>query len=85
MKNIFEIVRNLEKGIEAIHDTLKQKSKNLSKFDNDFHDGVAEEMMKHLQVVSKNILQVKQQNDIYGRQIADIKNIVSTRCHYNGW
>ena len=74
---ISEIVRNLEKGIEAIHDTLEAKSKNLSKFDNDFHDGVAEEMMKHLQVVSKNILQVKQQNDIYGRQIADIKNIMS--------
>lgn len=75
---ISEIVRNLEKGIEAIHDTLEAKiQKIFQNLDNDFHDGVAEEMMKHLQVVSRNILQVKQQNDIYGRQIADIKNIMS--------
>ena len=64
---ISEIVRNLEKGIEAIHDTLEAKiQKIFQNLDNDFHDGVAEEMMKHLQVVSRNILQVKQQNDIYG-------------------
>ena len=75
---ISEIVRNLEKGIEAIHDTLEAKiQKIFQNLDNDFHDSVAEEMMKHLQVVSRNILQVKQQNDIYGRQIADIKNIMS--------
>jgi len=75
---ISEIVRNLEKGIEAIHDTLEAKiQKIFQNLDNDFHDGVAEEMMKHLQVVSRNILQVKQQNDIYGRQIADIKNIMA--------
>ena len=75
---ISDIVRNLEKGIEAIHDTLEAKIQKIFKnLDNDFHDGVAEEMMKHLKVVSRNILQVKQQNDIYGRQIADIKNIMS--------
>ena len=75
---ISEIVRNLEKGIEAIHDTLEAKiQKIFQNLDNDFHDGVAEEMMKHLQVVSRNIVQVKQQNDIYGRQLADIKNIMS--------
>ena len=45
--------------------------------DHDFADGVSEEMMKHLEIVSKNITQVKNQNDIYGRQIGDIKSIMS--------
>lgn len=33
-------------------------------------------MMKHLKVVKQNIEQIKNQNDIYGRQIADIRSIM---------
>ena len=29
--------------------------------------------MKHLKIVSENIVLIKNQNDIYGNQIADIK------------
>lgn len=65
-------------GIEAIHDTLDNVLSDMFKnIDHDFQDGVTEEMMKHLEIVSQNIKQVKQQNDIYGRQIGDIKNIMS--------
>ncbi|MCS4912692.1 hypothetical protein L2V07_14655, partial [Staphylococcus aureus] len=38
---------------------------------------VTEEMMKHLKIVSENIVLIKNQNDIYGNQIADIKSIMS--------
>lgn len=41
--------------------------------DHDLQDGVTEEMMKHLKIVSENIVLIKNQNDIYGNQIADIK------------
>lgn len=45
--------------------------------DHDLQDGVTEEMMKHLKIVSENIVLIKNQNDIYGNQIADIKSIMS--------
>ncbi|HCW8659725.1 TPA: hypothetical protein OYJ64_002661, partial [Staphylococcus aureus] len=44
--------------------------------DHDFRDGVSEEMMKHLKVVKQNIERIKNQNDIYGRQIAEIRSIM---------
>lgn len=75
---ISSLVKNLERGIEAIHDTADNVLSDLFKnLDHDFADGVSEEMMKHLEIVSKNITQVKNQNDIYGRQIGDIKSIMS--------
>ncbi|MEJ7174608.1 hypothetical protein WL278_09610 [Staphylococcus caprae] len=77
-ERISSIVKNLERGIEAIHDTADNVLSDLFKnLDHDFADGVSEEMMKHLEIVSKNITQVKNQNDIYGRQIGDIKSIMS--------
>ncbi|PHK48489.1 hypothetical protein BTJ66_13320, partial [Staphylococcus edaphicus] len=76
--NIKTLDKDLVRGIEAIHDTfddiLTELFKNL---DHDFQDGVSEEMMKHLKIVSQNITQIKKQNDIYGQQIGDIQSIMS--------
>jgi len=80
--NIEEILEDLDKklqrGIESLHDSLDNVIKEMFKnLDHDFEDGVTEEMMKHLNVVNNNINFVKKQNDVYGEQITDIKNIMS--------
>ncbi|EES41530.1 hypothetical protein HMPREF0793_0804 [Staphylococcus caprae M23864:W1] len=79
LKQVINVIAlKLENGIMAIHDTIDDRLTKLFKnIDHDFHDGVAEEMMKHLKIVSKNITEIKNQNDIYGRQIGDIKDIMS--------
>lgn len=76
--SVHSISKHLTKGVEAIYDTLDEDLRKMFKnIDHDFQDGVTEEMMEHLKIVSQNIKQIKQQNDIYGRQIGDIKNIMS--------
>ncbi|VTY31784.1 hypothetical protein [Staphylococcus aureus] len=66
-----DLDKKLQRGIESLHDSLDNVIKEMFKnLDHDFEDGVTEEMMKHLNVVKK-------QNDVYGEQITDIKNIMS--------
>lgn len=75
---ISEIDGQLQKGIESIHDSIdKILVKMFKNLDHDLQDGVTEEMMKHLKIVSENIVLIKNQNDIYGNQIGDIKSIMS--------
>lgn len=67
-----------QRGIERIHDSIdKILVKMFKNLDHDLQDGVTEEMMKHLKIVRENIILIKNQNDIYGNQIADIKSIMS--------
>lgn len=77
-RSIHELSKRLENAIDAVYgtvdDTLTKMFKNI---DHDFQDGVSEELMKHLKIVSQNIEKVKKQNDIYGKQIADLKEIMS--------
>ncbi|HCZ6573172.1 TPA: hypothetical protein O3Z09_002714, partial [Staphylococcus aureus] len=73
-----DLDKKLQRGIESLHDSLDNVIKEMFKnLDHDFEDGVTEEMMKHLNVVNNNINFVKKQNDVYGEQITDIKNIMS--------
>ncbi|GJF50260.1 hypothetical protein SA19103_00510 [Staphylococcus argenteus] len=75
---INKIDSQLQSGIERIHDSIdKILVKMFRNLDHDLQDGVTEEMMKHLKIVSENIVLIKNQNDIYGNQIADIKSIMS--------
>lgn len=55
LKQVINVIAlKLENGIMAIHDTIDDRLTKLFKnIDHDFHDGVAEEMMKHLKIVSK--------------------------------
>lgn len=73
-----DLDKKLQRGIESLHDSLDNVIKEMFKnLDHDFEDGVTEEMMKHLNVVNNNINFVKKQNDVYGEQKTDIKNIMS--------
>ncbi|HCY0843498.1 TPA: hypothetical protein O0719_001134, partial [Staphylococcus aureus] len=75
---INKVDSQLQSGIERIHDSIdKILVKMFKNLDHDLQDGVTEEMMKHLKIVSENIVLIKNQNDIYGNQIADIKSIMS--------
>ncbi|WRN52258.1 hypothetical protein UM764_08450 [Staphylococcus aureus] len=75
-----DLDKKLQRGIESLHDSLDNVIKEMFKnLDHDFEDGVTEEMMKHLNVVNNNINFVKKQNDVYGEQITDIKNIMSNQ------
>ncbi|MBE2127731.1 hypothetical protein ILQ21_01440, partial [Staphylococcus schweitzeri] len=77
-ENLENLDKKLQRGIESLHDSLDNVIKEMFKnLDHDFEDGVTEEMMKHLNVVNDNINFVKKQNDVYGDQINDIKNIMS--------
>ncbi|HFJ4994233.1 TPA: hypothetical protein ACGUKA_001986 [Staphylococcus aureus] len=75
---INKIDSQFQRGIERIHDSIdKILVKMFKNLDHDLQDGVTEEMMKHLKIVRENIILIKNQNDIYGNQIADIKSIMS--------
>ncbi|MCY1572547.1 hypothetical protein NW133_02495 [Staphylococcus pettenkoferi] len=67
----------LRQGIETIYanlgNVITQVFKNIAY---DLMDGVAEELMKHLKIVDTNIKIIKDQNDTYGKQIKDIKDIM---------
>ncbi|MCY1569705.1 SA1320 family protein [Staphylococcus pettenkoferi] len=67
----------LREGIEKIHvdlgDLIKQIFENIVY---DLMDGVAEELMKHLKIVDSNIKCIRKQNDTFGEQIKDIKQIM---------
>ncbi len=59
---------------DSIDNEILEIFKNI---DHDFKDGVSEEMMKHLKVVKTEYSANKKiKNDIYGRQIADIRSIM---------
>ncbi|BBN29642.1 Uncharacterised protein [Staphylococcus argenteus] len=76
-ERINELFNGIKSFIEKVYDSIDSKIKEIFKnIDHDFKDGVSEEMMKHLKVVKQNIQQIKNQNDIYGRQIADIRSIM---------
>ena len=55
LKQVINVIAlKLENGIMAIHDTIDDRLTKLFKnIDHDFHDGVAEEMMKHLKLSQK--------------------------------
>lgn len=75
---INKVDSQFQRGIERIHDSIdKILVKMFKNLDHDLQDGVTEEMMKHLKIVRENIILIKNQNDIYGNQIADIKSIMS--------
>ncbi|GBZ49102.1 hypothetical protein M6K152_0896 [Staphylococcus aureus] len=75
---INKVDSQFQRGIERIHDSIdKILVKMFKNLDHDIQDGVTEEMMKHLKIVRENIILIKNQNDIYGNQIADIKSIMS--------
>lgn len=75
---IDKVDSQFQRGIERIHDSIdKILVKMFKNLDHDLQDGVTEEMMKHLKIVRENIILIKNQNDIYGNQIADIKSIMS--------
>ncbi|HHW9771209.1 TPA: hypothetical protein ACU3J6_001483 [Staphylococcus aureus] len=75
---INKVDSQFQSGIERIHDSIdKILVKMFKNLDHDLQDGVTEEMMKHLKIVRENIILIKNQNDIYGNQIADIKSIMS--------
>lgn len=75
---INKVDSQFQRGIERIHDSIdKILVKMFKNLDHDLQDGVTEEMMKHLKIVRENIILIKNQNDIYGNQIADIKSIIS--------
>lgn len=75
---INKVDSQFQRGIERIHDSIdKILVKMFKNLDHDLQDGVTEEMMKHLKIVRENIIIIKNQNDIYGNQIADIKSIMS--------
>ncbi|HDG8468467.1 TPA: hypothetical protein PBS87_001236 [Staphylococcus aureus] len=75
---INKVDSQFQRGIERIHDSIdKILVKMFKNLDHDLQDGVNEEMMKHLKIVRENIILIKNQNDIYGNQIADIKSIMS--------
>lgn len=67
----------LREGIEKIHvdlgDLIKQIFENIVY---DLMDGVAEELMKHLKIADSNIKCIRKQNDTFGEQIKDIKQIM---------
>lgn len=74
---INKVDSQFQRGIERIHDSIdKILVKMFKNLDHDLQDGVTEEMMKHLKIVRENIILIKNQNDIYGNQIADIKSIM---------
>ena len=76
--SINKVDSQFQRGIERIHDSIdKILVKMFKNLDHDLQDGVTEEMMKHLKIVRENIILIKNQNDIYGNQIADIKSIMS--------
>lgn len=75
---INKVDSQFQRGIERIHDSIdKILVKMFKNLDHDLQDGVTEEMMKHLKIVRENNILIKNQNDIYGNQIADIKSIMS--------
>lgn len=75
---INKVDSQFQRGIERIHDSIdKILVKMFKNLDHDLQDGLTEEMMKHLKIVRENIILIKNQNDIYGNQIADIKSIMS--------
>lgn len=75
---INKVDSQFQRGIERIYDSIdKILVKMFKNLDHDLQDGVTEEMMKHLKIVRENIILIKNQNDIYGNQIADIKSIMS--------
>ncbi len=75
---INKVDSQFQRGIERIHDSIdKILVKMFKNLDHDLQDGVTEEMMKHLKIVRENIILIKNRNDIYGNQIADIKSIMS--------
>ncbi|HHW4765326.1 hypothetical protein [Staphylococcus aureus] len=75
---INKVDSQFQRGIERIHDSIdKILVKMFKNLDHDLQDGVTEEMMKHLKIVRENIILIKNQNDIYGNQSADIKSIMS--------
>ena len=75
---INKVDSQFQRGIERIHDSIdKILVKMFKNLYHDLQDGVTEEMMKHLKIVRENIILIKNQNDIYGNQIADIKSIMS--------
>lgn len=75
---INKVDSQFQRGIERIHDSIdKILVKMFKNLDHDLQDGVTEEMMKHLKIVREHIILIKNQNDIYGNQIADIKSIMS--------
>lgn len=75
---INKVDSQFQRGIERIHDSIdKILVKMFKNLDHDLQNGVTEEMMKHLKIVRENIILIKNQNDIYGNQIADIKSIMS--------
>ncbi|WP_070005389.1 hypothetical protein [Staphylococcus aureus] len=77
-RGINKVDSQFQRGIERIHDSIdKILVKMFKNLDHDLQDGVTEEMMKHLKIVRENIILIKNQNDIYGNQIADIKSIMS--------
>ncbi|MBR8955926.1 hypothetical protein HBP07_06980, partial [Staphylococcus aureus] len=76
-ERINELFKGIKSFIEKVYDSIDNEILEIFKnIDHDFRDGVSEEMMKHLKVVKQNIDQIKNQNDIYGRQIADIRSIM---------
>lgn len=76
-ERINELFKGIKSFIEKVYDSIDNEILEIFKnIDHDFKDGVSEEMMKHLKVVKQNIQQIKNQNDIYGRQIADIRSIM---------
>ncbi|MFW2630500.1 hypothetical protein ACN6L0_02985, partial [Staphylococcus aureus] len=72
-----ELFKGIKSFIEKVYDSIDNEILEIFKnIDHDFRDGVSEEMMKHLKVVKQNIERIKNQNDIYGRQIAEIRSIM---------
>ena len=59
---INKVDSQLQSGIERIHDSIdKILVKMFKNLDHDLQDGVTEEMMKHLKIVSENIVLIKNQ------------------------
>ncbi|HEG9996871.1 TPA: hypothetical protein SGE14_000626 [Staphylococcus aureus] len=76
-ERINELFKGIKSFIEKVYDSIDNEILEIFKnIDHDFRDGVSEEMMKHLKVVKQNIERIKNQNDIYGRQIAEIRSIM---------
>lgn len=70
----------IAKGIESIYSTLDGKIDKIFKnITHDMNDGVPEEIMKHLEIVKKNIGLVNQQNTTYGQQIFDLQEIMKQK------